>query len=127
MNVPFVRPQMASLAEGLATYFTGIGLFSSVNTEVKLEAVGVVEFFFTGRALEWLVCGVSAAVGDQAALLAEGFATLLATEGPLAGVDTAMDLKIHSLSKRLPAKVTPIGPQVTMDPLVVFQVNGMPE
>lgn len=42
--------------------------------------------------MEWPVDGVRAAVRDQAALLAERLSTDVAAEGPLTGVDPAVDL-----------------------------------
>lgn len=127
VNVPLMGPQVASLAEGFAADVADIWFLSRVNAQVKLKAVGIVECFVTGFALERPVHGVRATVGDQAALLAERLAALLAAERPLACVDAEMDLQVHRLSERLPTEVTTIGPQVTVDPLVVLQVNRMAE
>lgn len=62
VDVPLVRPQVASLAEGLAANVAGVRLLTGVNTQVQLQAVGVVELLVAEVAFERPLFGVRAAV-----------------------------------------------------------------
>lgn len=62
VDVSLVRPQVAALAEGLATDVAGVRLLSGVDTQVQLQAVGVVERLVAGAAGERPLFGVGAAV-----------------------------------------------------------------
>lgn len=87
-----VRPQVTSLAEGLPTDLTAVRLLPGVDPQVQLKAVGVVELLLTEAAWERPVLGVGASMRDEAALLAEALAAVLALERPLARVYAPVDL-----------------------------------
>lgn len=92
VDMPLVCPKVAALAEALATDVAGVRFLSSVNTQVQLQTISVVELLVAEAAGEWPLFGVRAPVRDQAALLTERLAALLAAEGTLTCVDPLVDL-----------------------------------
>lgn len=62
VHVSLVRPQVAALAEGLATDVTGVWLLACVDAQVQLQAVGIIERLVAVGAGERAFLGVRAAV-----------------------------------------------------------------
>lgn len=127
VDVSLVRPQVTALAETLAADVARVWLLSCVDAQVQLQAVGVVESFVTGAAFKRPLVGMHAAVRDQAALLAERLAALLAAVGALAGVDPLVNLQVHRLAEALPAELAAVRPHAAVDPQVGLEIDGVAE
>lgn len=64
-----------------------------------------------------------AAVGHEAALLAEALAALFTGERLLPGVNALMDFQVHGVAECLAAQVAGVRPQIRVNALVVAQVH----
>lgn len=62
VDVPLVCPQVAALAEALATDVAGVRFLSSVDTQVQLQTISIVELLVAEAAGEWPLFGVRASV-----------------------------------------------------------------
>jgi len=101
-----VAPEITIATENFVTQHTGKWLLLGVSQQVSLKVGPLTEYFPTGWTLMIRIVNVKYPMNCQGAGLAESFATILALERLLFGMDVSMIAEVILTTEGLSANIT---------------------